>query len=160
MANATPTNKLKTIICIILSSAIALTILVGKMSIKASPKDVPAVKLTATPSGKGICNPIPGWSNTPIIIANATATKVVSKYKTIVLPPMRPNLVTSSKLLTPTTILVNTKGTIIIFSNRHNDLKFFNDNKVIIRDSDDNRYEIEDIDKLDKRSWLLLSSFL
>ena len=44
--------------------------------------------------------------------------------------------------------------------NRHNDLKFFSDSKVIIRDSDDNRYEIEDIDKLDKRSWLLLSSFL
>lgn len=44
--------------------------------------------------------------------------------------------------------------------NRHNDMKFFDDHKVIIRDADDNRYEIEDIDKLDKKSWLLLTSFL
>ncbi len=44
--------------------------------------------------------------------------------------------------------------------NRHNDMKFYDEVKVLIRDSDDNRYEIEDINKLDKKSWLLLASFL
>ncbi len=44
--------------------------------------------------------------------------------------------------------------------NRHNDMKFYEGNRVLIRDADDNRYEIEDLNKLDRRSWVLISSFL
>ncbi len=44
--------------------------------------------------------------------------------------------------------------------NRHYDMKIYDNNRVIIRDSDDNRYEIEDLSKLDKKSWLLIASFL
>ena len=44
--------------------------------------------------------------------------------------------------------------------NRHYDMKIYDNNRVIIRDSDDNRYEIEDLNRLDKKSWLLIASFL
>jgi len=44
--------------------------------------------------------------------------------------------------------------------NRHYDMKVYDNNRVIIRDSDDNRYEIEDLAKLDRKSWLLIASFL
>ena len=44
--------------------------------------------------------------------------------------------------------------------NRHYDMKFYDENRVIIRDADDNRYEIEDLNRLDRRSWVLISSFL
>jgi len=44
--------------------------------------------------------------------------------------------------------------------NRHYDMKIYDNNRVIIRDSDDNRYEIEDLNKLDRKSWLLIASFL
>ncbi len=44
--------------------------------------------------------------------------------------------------------------------NRHYDMKIYDNNRVIIRDSDDNRYEIEDLAKLDRKSWLLIASFL
>ena len=44
--------------------------------------------------------------------------------------------------------------------NRHNDMKIFDGDRVLIRDSNDNRYEIEDLNKLDKKSWLLIASFL
>ena len=50
--------------------------------------------------------------------------------------------------------------TVFRVRNRHNDMKFYGETKVIIRDSDDNRYEIENIEDLDRRSWLLLASFL
>jgi hypothetical protein len=44
--------------------------------------------------------------------------------------------------------------------NRLNDMKFYDNNRVLIRDADDNRYEIEDINRLDRRSWYLLSGML
>ena len=44
--------------------------------------------------------------------------------------------------------------------NRHSDMKTYPGDRVIIRDSNDNRYEIEDLNKLDRKSWLLVASFL
>lgn len=41
--------------------------------------------------------------------------------------------------------------------NRHSDIKALYDGRVLVRDSDDNRYEIPDVSKLDKRSRRLLS---
>jgi len=40
--------------------------------------------------------------------------------------------------------------------NRHHDIKTFYDGRVLVRDSDDNRYEIPDYNKLDKKSLKLL----
>lgn len=40
--------------------------------------------------------------------------------------------------------------------NRHHDIKALYDGRVLVRDSDDNRYEIPDYNKLDKRSYKLL----
>ncbi len=44
--------------------------------------------------------------------------------------------------------------------NRHHDIKTFYDGRVLVRDSDDNRYEIPDYNKLDKKSLKLLISEL
>ena len=44
--------------------------------------------------------------------------------------------------------------------NRHSDIKMLYDGRVLIRDSNDNRYEIENIHSLDKHSRNLLSSEL
>lgn len=44
--------------------------------------------------------------------------------------------------------------------NRHNDMKIYAGNRCIIRDSNDNRYEIEDLMKLDRKSYLLVASYL
>ncbi|MBQ7591127.1 MAG: DUF1854 domain-containing protein [Clostridia bacterium] len=44
--------------------------------------------------------------------------------------------------------------------NRHNDMKIYDPDRVIIRDSDDNRYEIESLATLDRKSWMLIMSFL
>ncbi len=44
--------------------------------------------------------------------------------------------------------------------NRHNDMKIYDGERVIIRDSNDNRYEIECLSDLDKKSYLLIASFL
>ncbi len=45
--------------------------------------------------------------------------------------------------------------------NRHSDIKHLhNSNRIIIRDSNDNRYEISDYNKLDARSARLLFSYL
>ena len=45
--------------------------------------------------------------------------------------------------------------------NRHSDIKkLYGSNRVIIRDSNDNRYEIEDYTKLDSHSLRLLFSYL
>ncbi len=44
--------------------------------------------------------------------------------------------------------------------NRHSDLKIYPEDRVIIRDASDNRYEIESLSALDRKSWLLISSFL
>lgn len=44
--------------------------------------------------------------------------------------------------------------------NRHSDIKMLYDGRVLIRDSNDNRYEIENINALDKHSRRLLSSEL
>ena len=41
--------------------------------------------------------------------------------------------------------------------NRHSDIKNLYDGRVLFRDSDDNRYEIPDITKLDKKSWLKIN---
>lgn len=41
--------------------------------------------------------------------------------------------------------------------NRHSDIKMLYDGRVLIRDSNDNRYEIENVDALDKHSRRLLS---
>ena len=41
--------------------------------------------------------------------------------------------------------------------NRHNDLKLMYEGRVLIRDADDNRYEIENIDALDRHSRSLLN---
>lgn len=44
--------------------------------------------------------------------------------------------------------------------NRHHDIKTLYDGRVLVRDADDNRYEITDYTKLDKRSQRLLISEL
>ncbi len=44
--------------------------------------------------------------------------------------------------------------------NRHSDMKIYPEDRVIIRDSSDNRYEIESLAALDRKSWVLISSFL
>lgn len=44
--------------------------------------------------------------------------------------------------------------------NRHSDMKTYPGDRVIIRDSNDNRYEIENLNNLDRKSWLLVASFL
>lgn len=44
--------------------------------------------------------------------------------------------------------------------NRHSDMKVYPEDRVIIRDSSDNRYEIESLAALDRKSWILISSFL
>lgn len=41
--------------------------------------------------------------------------------------------------------------------NRHSDIKNLYDGRVLICDSDDNRYEIPDINKLDKKSKLIIN---
>lgn len=41
--------------------------------------------------------------------------------------------------------------------NRHSDIKIFYDGRVLVRDSNDNRYEIQDFRKLDRKSRNLLS---
>ena len=58
---------------------------------------------------------------------------------------------------------VETDRGIIKFSirNRHSDIKkLYPTNRVIIRDSNDNRYEIKDVSALDSRSLHLLFSYL
>ena len=42
--------------------------------------------------------------------------------------------------------------------NRHNDIKILYDGRILVKDSDDNRYEIRDVEKLDKRSRMLLNN--
>lgn len=44
--------------------------------------------------------------------------------------------------------------------NRHSDIKMLYDGRVLVRDSNDNRYEIIDYRKLDKQSLLLLNAEL
>ena len=44
--------------------------------------------------------------------------------------------------------------------NRHSDIKMLYDGRVLIRDSNDNRYEIENVNALDKRSQHLLANEL
>ncbi len=44
--------------------------------------------------------------------------------------------------------------------NRHSDMKIYPEDRVIIRDSSDNRYEIESLAALDRKSWILISSYL
>lgn len=44
--------------------------------------------------------------------------------------------------------------------NRHSDVKMIYDGRVLIRDSNDNRYEIEDVKKLDKKSQRMLANEL
>lgn len=44
--------------------------------------------------------------------------------------------------------------------NRHHDIKLLYDNRMLIRDSHDNRYEIPDVTQLDKSSLYFLREFL
>ncbi len=44
--------------------------------------------------------------------------------------------------------------------NRHSDIKPFKDGRILVRDSNDNRYEIPDFSKLDAHSRHLLFSYL
>ncbi len=44
--------------------------------------------------------------------------------------------------------------------NRHSDIKIYPEDRIIIRDASDNRYEIESLAALDRKSWILISSFL
>ena len=44
--------------------------------------------------------------------------------------------------------------------NRHSDVKMLFDGRVLVRDSNDNRYEIEDVKKLDKKSQKILANEL
>lgn len=44
--------------------------------------------------------------------------------------------------------------------NRHSDIKLLRDGRVLVRDASDNRYEIPDWGKLDKRSRHLLFSYI
>lgn len=44
--------------------------------------------------------------------------------------------------------------------NRHTDIKLLYDNRILIRDASDNRYEIPDLTKMDKSSIRLLNPFL
>lgn len=43
-----------------------------------------------------------------------------------------------------------------VIRNRHSDLKMLYDGRILVRDSDDNRYEIPNLDSLDKKSLQLL----
>ena len=54
---------------------------------------------------------------------------------------------------------VETERGIVTFTiqNRHSDIKIFYDGRVLVRDSNDNRYEIPDYRKLDRKSLSLLS---
>ena len=44
--------------------------------------------------------------------------------------------------------------------NRHSDVKMLFDGRVLVRDSNDNRYEIEDVKKMDKKSQRILANEL
>lgn len=44
----------------------------------------------------------------------------------------------------------------LVIRNRHSDLKMLYDGRILVRDSDDNRYEIPDLTKLDRKSLQLL----
>ena len=44
--------------------------------------------------------------------------------------------------------------------NRHSDIKCFNNKRVLVRDTNDNRYEIDDYKVMDKHSQRLLFSYL
>ena len=44
--------------------------------------------------------------------------------------------------------------------NRHSDIKCFNNKRVLVRDTNDNRYEIDDYKVMDKHSQHLLFSYL
>ncbi|MBE6632931.1 MAG: DUF1854 domain-containing protein [Ruminococcaceae bacterium] len=52
------------------------------------------------------------------------------------------------------------RRTLLPHSNRHSDIKFLYDGRVLIRDTNDNRYEIEDVKALDRRSQRILSGEL
>ena len=54
---------------------------------------------------------------------------------------------------------VETERGIVTFTiqNRHSDIKIFYDGRVLVRDSNDNRYEIPDYRNLDRKSLSLLS---
>jgi hypothetical protein len=45
-------------------------------------------------------------------------------------------------------------------ANRHNDIKVIHGTRVLFRDISDNRYEIEDADKLDKSSKIRLGAYI
>jgi len=44
--------------------------------------------------------------------------------------------------------------------NRHSDIKLLYDGRVLVRDSNDNRYEIDDVNAMDKKSRKMLSNEL
>lgn len=44
--------------------------------------------------------------------------------------------------------------------NAHADIKHFFDGRVLIKDSSDNRYDIANVNELDKNSWKILNPFL
>ena len=55
------------------------------------------------------------------------------------------------------TIMTDRGERTIRIKNRHSDIKTLYDGRVLVRDANDNRYEIPDVSKLDKRSQKLLS---
>lgn len=55
------------------------------------------------------------------------------------------------------TIMTDRGERTIRIKNRHSDIKTLYDGRVLVRDANDNRYEIPDVSQLDKRSQKLLS---
>ena len=55
------------------------------------------------------------------------------------------------------TVMTNYGARSFDIRNRHSDIKNLYDGRVLFRDSDDNRYEIPDITKLDRKSWLKIN---
>lgn len=55
------------------------------------------------------------------------------------------------------TVMTNYGERTFDIRNRHSDIKNLYDGRVLFRDSDDNRYEIPDITKLSKKSWLKIN---
>lgn len=58
------------------------------------------------------------------------------------------------------TVMTNFGMTTFTVKNRHSDIKLLYGKRIMIKDSSDNRYEVSDLNALDKRSARIISSFL
>lgn len=58
------------------------------------------------------------------------------------------------------TVGTNFGATTFTVKNRHSDIKLLYGKRIMIKDSSDNRYEVPDMNELDKKSLKLISSYL